>query len=1591
MPVMPPPHAPQEPVRVSGHPRVFGAAHRSIFLAGGGVVGHNIPMRHAGKGPPTPAASAGGNNKAALEHYIRSGKQVEAVLGARPSPSSLASLRCGFEYLVKWRKQSHVHCTWIEEDLLDQLAPAALGEYLLQHGRRPLMLMDQNWTRPQRVVAVHQRVGGGGGGGGSNGGSGGGVPDAGPGRGGQGAALAPGRPGSATDSDSRRVPSPDGPPSGPGSDGVGYNGCDGSGGTGGEPGGGTNSGSGGSDSGSDPKTRVLVKWWGLPYDACTWEHVEVHPDLPDMLHRFREWSANSLAASKDLTENGSTAAARAIAAAKKHNQKRAGSGFGGSGSGSGFGEGSGGGSGDGSGKGSAQGVNSGSGEGSDGGEGDGAKKDSGSGSGNKDGSSGSDTDDKGVGEKTSDRGSGDNREPMDLDSGHGKTGQNGPPDGELDVAVANKRRRHRHGTTASSADPAVRWLIAAWMHREGVVMTIPAAPFEPHSLLANLTGAAREDVDRPGMLARRRAAAIGMLAAQHTDFGARNAPALVIVPAVVISEWTADFQRYAPELNVVEYCGSAVSRQVVQEHEWSHRRAVRLRRPSFNKGSIGKTKEMTPASASGGSGEGGNGNSGSGDATNTAQMTAQGGRARELRVLGSGSGSGSVTTPPPAPAQAARGDPAAGTAATAPRSPPGAEAAASSEASLTEPREEAGPVVSARAAATETPRRAAPVTARATARATDRVTRPKTANEPARVPETTRTSWWTEGSGGGGSGGGGSDPSSTAAAAAAAVAAARRPKFHVLIASHDAASQDLLLLRQVAWETLILVEDVDSHRSVTMSMLPRVGTLQSANRVLMLNGPIPRTIGETLTIMDFIKQSPEGMMALERHLLGLEDAMALQEATSILEQVTLDLTLVLKREPKHAPEEAKHAPDAAEVPPRLAGFDVRAGAAANLGSNVQPMVRGINVPPFIAATTPSGHAAAHGLKRQGSGVEDARPTKRPGVSHAPPNAPPPVGVNVNVGFPNPLAGFAGLNIPAGFPPAVPEAQARNVSNEGIQRAAQVASAAAAQAAAAGAPPQMQIIQALMTTMHQDPAAATAMIQRMQQMMLPVAAHHGVSPQQLAHAQGALLQQMFHNATQVGAGSAAMPSNPFAAFPETPPAAGLAQNPMAAAMAAAVAAAAAATTAHRAPPPAAEPPAQQGARKPAEAEEEPPKIVATKGKRTRAAARGSAVKKGKKPSKESKSTSPDRSDDGIGGGGSGEDGSGSGGRGGRGASNSGGSGGSGGGSGQGPGGSGGSGGSGARVGARRRARRRVSADRERSYSLGRDPPCSTILYTGSRVVRVLARRPTVPLLQHRIIYFSCTSYFHTYARVDTWLPRAHRSLLGVSPTAAFAFSLLVRFAGVCLAPPEAPLFVFPFLGTVTPATTESAATSSSASSSASESSVARAFLRASSTRLLTSASIDVLISSLGSTVKSLKYAPVMGDFHLASRRPPLDPSPPLSFLLLRIHRAIFLRSYVNPSRALTGSRSRQCPMGHIQSCLSSTMSSSSGRRVCSYLASPSAILNPSTSLSNSWGCKSAADPWCTRDSSEMVSMPPGWMGLAGAALGLAALGAAGAPR
>ena len=105
--------------------------------------------------------------------------------------------------------------------------------------------------------------------------------------------------------------------------------------------------------------------------------------------------------------------------------------------------------------------------------------------------------------------------------------------------------------------------------------SLPDPPFGVLGALSGGGGGGGVGVSDVSLEARRCAAAIGMLAAQHADFGARNAPALVIVPALALAGWAAEFARWAPELNVVEYCGSATSRHVVQEHEWSHRRAAK--------------------------------------------------------------------------------------------------------------------------------------------------------------------------------------------------------------------------------------------------------------------------------------------------------------------------------------------------------------------------------------------------------------------------------------------------------------------------------------------------------------------------------------------------------------------------------------------------------------------------------------------------------------------------------------------------------------------------------------------------------------------------------------------------------------------------------------------------------------------------------------------------------------------------------------------------------------------------------------------------------------------------------------------------------
>jgi hypothetical protein len=115
------------------------STHRSIFLAGGGVT--TAQAAAGGGGLSSGGKSSGGgkgsggngtSNGVEHQHLFSSGRRVELILGARLCAATAAG--GAFEYLVKWVGHAHIHNAWMEENSLDQLAPAELGEYLLQHG-----------------------------------------------------------------------------------------------------------------------------------------------------------------------------------------------------------------------------------------------------------------------------------------------------------------------------------------------------------------------------------------------------------------------------------------------------------------------------------------------------------------------------------------------------------------------------------------------------------------------------------------------------------------------------------------------------------------------------------------------------------------------------------------------------------------------------------------------------------------------------------------------------------------------------------------------------------------------------------------------------------------------------------------------------------------------------------------------------------------------------------------------------------------------------------------------------------------------------------------------------------------------------------------------------------------------------------------------------------------------------------------------------------------------------------------------------------------------------------------------------------------
>ena len=278
----------------------------------------------------------------------------------------------------------------------------------------------------------------------------------------------------------------------------------------------------------------------------------------------------------------------------------------------------------------------------------------------------------------------------------------------------------------------------------------------------------------------------------------------------------------------------------------------------------------------------------------------------------------------------------------------------------------------------------------------------------------------------------------------------------------------------------------------------------------MLDGHLPKTIGEILTILDFIKQSPEGMLALgdvssasrtsthsrrrpvssNRCDWSLDPAPGLPSNT-----ITITNPRSLWR---HAARPSRRAPR------RLQQTQARTWTRTRRES-FHPRVRRSRRQRTAGLKHRIAFLPAHSPAR----VTDSRVPLRGGPSEQP-----------NEGG----DGDRVLHRPKASRPD-PQGGAPAALAASLAGGPQIGGGAGAAAAAAAAfNPQMHAAMQMIQALQSDPNAASAMFAQMQQMMAPgVAAQHGVTPQQLAHAQGVLLHQM------LVAGGGAEAANPILAM------------------------------------------------------------------------------------------------------------------------------------------------------------------------------------------------------------------------------------------------------------------------------------------------------------------------------------------------------------------------------------------------------------------------------------------------------------------------------
>lgn len=115
-----------------------------------------------------------------------------------------------------------------------------------------------------------------------------------------------------------------------------------------------------------------------------------------------------------------------------------------------------------------------------------------------------------------------------------------------------------------------------------------------------------------------------------------------------------------------------------------------------------------------------------------------------------------------------------------------------------------------------------------------------------------------------------------------------QPRFNVLLTTSSTAMLDIVLLRQVRWESVILVEHTRKLTAETSSLMSRLGSLSANHRALMFRSVDFCDLHVTLNILEFLKRAPSSMRNLEARLLNLSHQEACTQTAALLALVTMD-------------------------------------------------------------------------------------------------------------------------------------------------------------------------------------------------------------------------------------------------------------------------------------------------------------------------------------------------------------------------------------------------------------------------------------------------------------------------------------------------------------------------------------------------------------------------------------------------------------------------------------------------------------------------------------------------------------------------------